>query len=301
MGVFYAGQDRLWRRRRSKQTNRCAEGSSPGLDGYEEVFLRFQKTIDASPASGVDRSGKIVLYAQYSDERDGAFSTFVPGLKRTLDMLEQLANLQVRNGDWLDAEDAHLRLVKGREIAFGLDHSLAEDTLGTLSAVLYYGCFEEVPSQPSASQETTDPTQDSIGCWAEASPVWRLANLARTYGQSYPLLFGVLGKALKHVGDEHDAKVALQLEVIMAVNRSGELRRSCDRCETSVTPETGRYVCKSCHEDTDLCEPCFKTRKEEQWQSHPCDDPAARLSDLQLYYAVRAPDEEAAAASGGDE
>ena len=296
------------------------------LDGYEDVCLRFQKTSDASPASREDGGGRNVLYAQHSDGGDGAFSTFIPGLKMTLTMLEQLANSQVRNREWMDAEDAYLRLAKGRVVAFGLDNSSVEATIGTLSAVLYYRCFEDVLSQQTANQESMEQTQDSISCWADASPVWRLAQLAQTYGQTYPLLFGVLGKALKHIGDEHDARVALQLEMMLAMNRTGEPGRCCDRCEIPVTPETGWYVCKSCHEDTDLCKVCFRTREDNEWQSHPCydhefqvvlssdsprdevsrdcDDPAAWLSNLQLSYAARAPEEEAApasAASGADE
>jgi tetratricopeptide (TPR) repeat protein len=250
------------------------------LDGYQEVVLRSQNlaqalntsaTADGPVArSSLGMNGHQVMYAQFSGESDEPLSAFIPGLTATLKKLVVLAILHMKNMEWEDAEDVYLRVLKCKELALGSNQPSTLDTIRALAQSLYFHCMLDAAAGPG---QTLKPSEMNIGGWVESNPLWRLAHLAETYATSSADVLGVLGKTLLGIGDEENGKTVLRFELVIAANSTGALLRGCDRCKIPITPAIGWYVCRSCTKDTDLCETCFGSRNDEQWQ-HPCHDHA---------------------------
>lgn len=273
MGSLYDSQDR---RHDAVKTYLLA------LDGYKEVLRRLEGPAQGSesrsavfgPAatntSSTDNSTH-VMYAQYSSSGDEDISAFTFGITMTLSELRKLASLLIRSMEWVDAEDVYLRLLSGQELAMGLKNPSTQFTIYALGKLFFYRCKHEAAAEQGEDLERVIPSQMNIGGWAEYSPIWRLALLIEKYKDNSAVLLGNLGKTLLPFGDAENAKAALRFELNIAINRGAGFR-TCDRCETSIKPNKGWFACKSCFQDTDLCEPCYSSRGNGQWHVHSCCD-----------------------------
>jgi tetratricopeptide (TPR) repeat protein len=241
------------------------------LDGYQEVMLRqsptgmLQESATAhGPTAGYkhDVKGHSVIFTEASGAAEEPLSAFIPGFTATLGQLDKLGVIHMKNMEWEDGEDMHLRVLNSKELFLGSNHKSTLEAGYALARSLFFHCLLEATGE----EEIMKPSQLNIGGWAETNPLWRLAHLAETYTTSAGVL-RMLGKTLLALGDEENGKTVLTFEAVLATKNTGASSRECDRCKTLLTLNTGWYLCKSCIEDKDLCETCFDSR--EQWE-HPC-------------------------------
>ncbi|KAK3381248.1 hypothetical protein B0H63DRAFT_434637 [Podospora didyma] len=267
--------------REQSRTQDAAASLLLAVDGYESAILESQNTLQESDKQPMmERNPGSVIFMQYSGTSDKEdLSAFLPGFTAALGSLESLAGTYVREKNSVGAEDLFWRLVKAKTF---LGMPISESS-HLLSVLLLQRCIMEMTGkeEPMALQTTSTD-------WPDPSPIWRLIHLVETYGS--PELFNILCKTLMQIGDER-VRAGLQLEVIFSIEESQSSGRACDRCQTDISPDTGWYVCRSCLKDTDLCEPCFASRRE-GWESHSC----CRHN----FYAVFAADMEDEDTSGSD-
>ncbi|KAK3319454.1 hypothetical protein B0H66DRAFT_591998 [Apodospora peruviana] len=245
----------LYREQHRRQD--AARSLLEALDGYESVIREPQDTSrEQQPVMKRNPGG--VVFMQYSSAASKEdISTFLPGFKAALDSLESVARIYVREKDSIGAEDLFWRLIKARTL---LDSEPTSDTSQLLSVLLLQRCLMEVTGAEPMALETTTPD------WPDPNPIWRLVDLVETTGS--PEVFNILCKTLMRIGDER-VRAGLQIEIISSIEHSQSSGRSCDRCQTDISPEIGWYVCRSCLKDTDLCEECFQSQLE-GWELHPC-------------------------------
>ncbi|KAH6708751.1 hypothetical protein BKA61DRAFT_557568 [Leptodontidium sp. MPI-SDFR-AT-0119] len=246
----------LYREQRRRQD--AARTLLLALDGYESVILGFQNSSHASHEQPMmERNPGSVMFIQYSSAANKEdLSTFLPGFGAVLNSLENIAGAYIKEKDSIGAEGLFWRLIKAKTLV----GSPINETSHLLSVILLQRCIMEIAGAEPMALETTSTD------WPDPNPIWRLVHLVETYGSKDAL--NILFKTLMQIGDER-ARVGLQLEVIPSIEHSESSGRACDRCQTDISPETGWYVCRSCLQDTDLCEPCF-TSQREGWESHPC-------------------------------
>jgi tetratricopeptide (TPR) repeat protein len=224
MGSLYASLGRL---------HDSVRAYLQALDGYQAVLFRLQapksgsdaRSLGAEPASDGNR---LPRYAQYSAKGDEDVSTFIPGVTSTMQQLETLTQVILEQRNLMEAEKVLLRLLKAKGLVFGFGHPSTEGILGTLLRVLYARSVIGPFTEKDESQNTTEHSQGSSPSWADPNPIWRLAHLGGIYGQSFPNVFGFLGKALIQTGGEQNARIAFQLEVVQAMDLTGELGCCCD-------------------------------------------------------------------------
>lgn len=71
-------------------------------------------------------------------------------------------------------------------------------------------------------------------------------------------LFSSTGRIFLWFGDNQNANVAFQQEIVVDEGVICYTNTLCNGCGQGLTPETKSFVSKACR-DVDLCEPCYET------------------------------------------
>jgi tetratricopeptide (TPR) repeat protein len=186
------------------------------------------------------------------------------GYTTTLKVLRDLVTLHFEKRELSEAESLCFRLLKATEKTLGSENPCTLQTADILSSILLDQCRRNCMKEDHSS--VTNNIGDEVEGQLSHKSIRQLTKLSEKYGKSKKTIFGDLGRALLHMGDYLNATAAFKNQHSL---NEGE-RIICDHCTNSLTSKTGRYVCETCR-DADLCEACWNSWMDEEWDSMTCE------------------------------
>jgi hypothetical protein len=150
----------------------------------------------------------------------------------------------------------HLRALKGKEDAWGPNHTSTVRTARHLSEV--YSSQARIAyiwEMRSRSRLIRGITVGQHQSPKKILPM--LISLCYRFLIDNTSLIGNVGRVLLWAGDNENAQLAFQHQVIKVDSIWSHGYTVCDSCEQSLTFDTKRLVCKACA-DVDLCEACYR-------------------------------------------
>jgi tetratricopeptide (TPR) repeat protein len=269
------------------KTKEAEEMYLRALKGKEEAYgPNHMSTLDTVNNLGLlysDQGKTKEAEEVYVQALKGYEEVWGPKHTSTLGTVNNLANLYCKQGKMKEAEGMHLRALRGYEEACGPNHT------ATIRTVRYLSELYSSQARTAYIREMRSRLRliRSVTVGQHKSPKHFLPMLIflcyRFPYDNTPLL-GTIGRVLLWVGDNENAQLAFQNQVINVESIRSHGDTVCDSCEQSLTFDTKRLVCKACA-DVDLCEACY--------QEYEILDPAeSAMADCtgHQFLAVRQPD-----------